>query len=102
MVRFISGHNFMRRHRAVIDLDRTEECRLCEEHGTKEDSEHMFYRCPALCVMRSECFSFHFLPADIPASYMSWTVTRMGKFLSNPQLLELEEDDEEDLQYEPG
>jgi ribonuclease HI len=58
-IQFITGHNFLRRHEALISpgLDKT--CRLCEEK--EETAFHLAVECPRLIEHRMEAFGERFV-----------------------------------------
>ncbi len=48
LIRWMSGHNFLRYHRSLIDKtgETSSSCRLC--HGASETSRHILFDCPEL------------------------------------------------------
>ena len=40
VIQFVTGHGFLMKHRSMLDLDVSAECRLCLEEE-EEDSEHL-------------------------------------------------------------
>ncbi|CAB4040267.1 Retrovirus-related Pol poly from type-1 retrotransposable element R1 [Paramuricea clavata] len=77
----ITGHNFMRRHEAIVaqydtqEFSEYAECRLCMED--EETSFHIVAECPALQHIRTECFNTLFLPEPVG----DWTVAKLLRFL---------------------
>ena len=54
MIHFITGHNYLRRHRKVMGLGEDTSCRLCGE-GI-EDSLHLWENCKATIDLRGGTF----------------------------------------------
>ena len=93
MVRFLTGHNHMRRHNHVIDNSVDPTCRLCEDD--KEDSEHIITECEALWQIRNEAFGHSFL--DTPPA---WTPSELLQFLRHPKVKNLETMDVDDVNFD--
>ena len=74
LVQIITGHNFLNRHKSIVDPDEDAYCRLCLED--EESSWHIVAECPALAVKRREVFETHCLesPPD-------WSPHQLSQFL---------------------
>ena len=46
VIQFVTGHGFLMKHRSMLDLDVSAECRLCLEED--EDSEHLLWEYPEI------------------------------------------------------
>jgi ribonuclease HI len=86
IIRITTGHNFMNRHKAIIDNSLTNKCRLCQQN--KEDSEHIVAECEPLWRIRLEAFNHPFLDSPIP-----WEAAQLNKFLKNRNVMNLEDED---------
>ena len=82
MIQFITGHNNMNRHQALIREGWKSECRLCEED--EETSWHIAAECPALTAERLECFENRIL-ANPPV----WSPNQLIRFVMNQSISEL-------------
>ena len=71
MVQIITGHNFLRRHSALMDPSISPECRLCMEE--EETSFHVIAECPALVQARLLIFGVPLLKKPF-----SWSVNETG------------------------
>ena len=87
-VRYITGFNWLRRCRRIIEPEDTptDECRLCEME--EESSYHIVAVCPALVGPRMRCLGDWQLN-DPPV----WTPEALSRFLREPRIAHLEEDE---------
>ena len=77
LVQCITGHNFLRKHEALIDSGESlDSCRYCEEDSIPESSFHVVGECRAFNEVRHAIFKRHTL-ADPP----EWTVRKLASFL---------------------
>jgi ribonuclease HI len=88
LVRFSTGHNFLRKHQDLQihktrTLTKLNRCRLCEDDY--EESSHIVAQCEPLWRIRSDAFYKPFLDNPIP-----WEVPQMVKFLQHPKIKSLE------------
>ena len=84
LVRHITGHNFLRYHRSVIDPTIDPTCRECG--AANEESAHLVFDCCPLLNLRVACFDHHLLDD-------SWTIQQLLIFLSDDRIRNLELDD---------
>ena len=91
LARFLTGHNFTRRHQAIVHKLPPEEalCRFCNEVGIVEDPFHIIKRCPQFSDQRQEIFEKPFLTWEI----CSWEAVH--EFISKKEISELETVEEE-------
>ena len=84
MVRAITGHDFRRRHQALMEGGGITTCRLCNEG--EESSSHLVDYCPRLQGKRMEVFG------TLPGSAVSpiWKPEQLAAFLSDPLISEME------------
>ena len=84
MVRAITGHDFRRRHQALMEGEGVSACRLCGEE--EESSSHLVDGCPRLAGKRMEVFG------TPPGSAVSpiWNPEQLAAFLSDPLISEME------------
>ena len=76
MVRWVTGHNFLKRHNAIVEPEPHDpNCRYCGLEP--ETSSHIITECEVLCHHRSEIFNTHFLNPREPV----WRVDRLIAFL---------------------
>ena len=75
LVQIITGHNFLKRHQALVDEDDDNECRLCLED--EETSFHILAECPALAAQRLNVFGTPFLKQ----TSLEWTPQEIASFL---------------------
>ena len=86
LVRWITGHNFLKRHNAIIDPENPDAiCRFCELE--KETSSHLITDCEVLCHLRQECFLAYFLDTKTPV----WRGRQLIKFLNTKLISDLED-----------
>jgi ribonuclease HI len=58
LVRMLTGHNNLNRHRFLLKESDTADCRLCNE-DEEESSEHVLLHCPALSGVRRRILGHH-------------------------------------------
>ena len=97
LVRFVTGHCFLRRHNAIIASGinpppRDEQifpqlCRLCGEED--ETAIHIIAECNAFCEWRYSTLDEPLLDLFNPG----WTVCGLAKFLTNRDIILLEAED---------
>ena len=86
-VRWITGHNFLRRHNNITDyVDTARECRYCKIQ--EETSGHIITECEAFWRERRDCFSSFWLNPQSP----NWTPEQLQAFLSATSVAWLEDD----------
>ena len=88
LVRFITGHAFLRRHNTVCETydPPSTLCRLCED-GSEETPEHLITFCPVLWRSRMQELGNTVLNPFRP----EWTPSGLVGFLRNPIFATLEE-----------
>ena len=86
IVRFTTGHAFLRRHNFLLDQGEDEECRLCLEDD--ETASHIILECPALAQRRRDIFGI-----IASEKITDWTVKEMVSFLDCSAIKALETDD---------
>ena len=74
MVQLITGHNYMKRHEALVNRTEDSECRLCLEDD--ETSFHIIAECPALARQRLMS-----LGRIILGKPLQWTIKEITSFL---------------------
>ena len=89
IIRFTTGHNFLRYQRKVINPTLDGTCRLCEM-GDIEDAAHVIIECPRVAERRYEIFGHHTLDVN-PV----WNTIEMLKMISHPPVKALEKDPDE-------
>ena len=97
LVRFLTGHAFLRRQNFIVNRGRYPSdndsenvvCRLCEEE--EETPHHIITRCPALANDRLMTFGTAFLPEK-----PEWTIRQLEALLRD-DIAALEEDEDEVL-----
>ena len=82
VVQLITGHNYLNRHKNVIDRQDIPECRLCLED--EESSWHVVAECPALAEPRRQVFGTCVLPTPL-----EWHPTQLLRYLREPSMREL-------------
>ena len=92
LVRFVTGHAFLKRHNMVVEKGTTQGleyediyCRLCESFSEWETPHHIICKCPALMHRRQPYFGEHFLPDD-----PQWKMKNLLEFLNCMTITELE------------
>jgi hypothetical protein len=91
MIRYITGHAYLRRHQTIVYGSGDERCRFCREDP--EEPQHLILSCPRLSRVRGECFLF---PGGvIPQEEASnLKICRIWSFLQ--KMGELEDEDAHD------
>ena len=81
ITRFITGHNFLRRHEQIVHPDpfTSKLCRLCENE--EETAWHIVAECDCLHKIRGEIFGQYFLVEEGP-----WKVSQLKTFLNHPDV----------------
>ena len=74
VVQLVTGHNFLKRHDALVNEDEDSECRLCMED--EETSWHILTACPAIAVQRQMVFGAAFRQAPL-----QWSTKEVARFL---------------------
>ena len=88
LVRWITGHNFLKRHNAIINPDNQDLlCRYCSLEP--ETSSHLVTDCEVLCHVRAEAFNTHFLSTTEPY----WQPHNLIKFINDNSVKDLEQDE---------
>jgi len=87
LIRWITGHNNLRRHRQIIDpWEPTNKCRFgCSE---EESAWHIMADCPSLVPFRYIYFNKFFIEMND-----EWDLGQMKGFLKDPFVARLEEED---------
>jgi ribonuclease HI len=84
-VRWITGHNFLKRHTALFDPDNVDaNCRFCELEP--ETSSHLITTCEVFWQNRADCFKQFFLDETTPV----WKPKQLLKFLQSKNIRDLE------------
>ena len=74
LVQLITGHNFLKRHEALVNGTADNECRFCMED--EETSFHCIAECPALARPRQEIFGTPFQTTPL-----QWTIRQVVSFV---------------------
>ena len=90
MVRFITGHAFLRRHNWIIDPERFSSCRFCGDDEEGETPWHFIAQCPAFIINRRVFTPEGDINVDTLTNPPEWEVYQLREFLSNPRVKELE------------
>ena len=90
VVRFLTGHAFLKRHNAIVSQGINPpigdiSCRMCEDPFMKETPHHLITECEALCTWRASTL-FQYLLDEVP----NWEPQGFIKFLSNKDIILLE------------
>ena len=87
--RWITGHNFLRRHNNITDMiETTKKCRYCKNQD--ETSGHIITECEAFWRERRDCFSSFWLNPQSP----NWTSYQLMDFLGTPSVACLEDEND--------
>ena len=83
LVQFLTGHNFMARHEAIVHLGRDQlegnaDCRFCQT-GLEESSYHIFAECETFADKRQRWFGLRELNLPFPQQIL--TVSTLMGFL---------------------
>ena len=94
MVRFLTGHAFLRRQNAIVFHDMNPppgdvSCRLCEDTEMDETPHHIITECGRLCQWRASILGQYSLD-DCP----NWEPITLSKFLRHKLIILLETDEE--------
>ena len=89
LVRWLTGHAFLRMQNHRADMADTPMCRACGEKPERAD--HILLECDSYAMLRAECFNTYSLDVREP----QWTVEMVLKFLRSPTVSHLEEDEQE-------
>ena len=92
LVRWITGHNFLKRHSALLNPDTLSTCRFCELE--EETSSHIIAECQVWCHQRQSCFQLYFLKVTEP----TWKVGNLISFLKLETIAHLEDSEEDSTQ----
>ena len=84
LVRFLTGHAFLKRQNAVVDIT----CRLCEDPLADETPHHIIIDCEALCFWRVQIFGSYILD-----EYPEWDMKSLLRYLSLMKIILLETED---------
>ncbi len=96
MVQAITGHNFLKRHEAIITPGKDPMCTLCKE---KEESfHHLVEDCPALLRQRRELLMTTSMEVQLP---VEWDPIKLLKFIKDPTVAKLMTGVEEEQQVIP-
>ena len=79
LIQLITGHNFLKRHEALVNRSEDTDCRLCLED--EETSFHVIAECPALARQRQQIFGKCFL-----APPLHWTTWEVASFIREAQI----------------
>lgn len=79
MVQLITGHNFLKRHEALVNKTDDVECRLCLED--EESSYHIVAECPALAECRLRVFGTPFQTTSL-----QWETKEVTSFVHEAQI----------------
>ena len=95
LVRFLTGHAFLRRQNAVVFHGHSPppgdiSCRMCEDPDKDETPHHLITECEALCHWRISTLG-SFLLQEVPV----WDPDTLAKFINNKNIILLETDDPE-------
>jgi ribonuclease HI len=85
LIRWVTGHNHLKRQNTIIDGEGSKYCRHCESEP--ETSGHIITSCEAFCKERGDSFLNHWLNPQSP----QWNVPGLLKFLSCNRVKQLEE-----------
>ena len=90
LVRFSTGHNFLLRHNNLIDPLKYPS-KLCSNCGEEEETgDHIINRCPKFYMKRLT------LTGKGDTSPMDWSIKDLTKFLTDPAVLKMEHNDNDD------
>ena len=94
LVRYITGHAFLRQHNAIVFHNLNpppgdNSCRMCEDSFHDETPHHLITECDRLCMWRNETLGGYVLD-DFP----NWDPRDLTKFLCRKDIILLETDSE--------
>ena len=87
IVRWLTGHAFLRMQNHRAGMSDTPTCRACG--ATEERADHVLLSCDAYHRERMECF----LTTNIDPLEPTWEVDRVVKFLQRPRIADLEQEE---------
>ena len=85
MIRWITGHNFLRRHQGLVDEEAALLCHICQED--EETSSHIIMECPGLSHLRQDYLGQPLHSTELDEK---WKVFDLNNFLNHPLILILE------------
>ena len=85
MIRWITGHNFLRRHQGLVDEEDALLCHICQEN--EETSSHIILECPGLSHLRQDYLGQPLHSTELDEK---WKVFDLNNFLNHPLILILE------------
>ena len=88
LVRWITGHAFLRKQNNRADMAESPLCRGCGQ--AEEGADHVLLECDSYFRERMDCF----LTTNIDAREPIWEVDQMVKFLRRPRVRILEEEED--------
>ena len=88
VIRSITGHNFYNRHNHIVNPAEFPDpsCRKCSY--IEETPYHIITECPALKTIRFKFFGCYILDLDL--TLPSWSPSKLGRFLKEPLIAQLE------------
>ena len=90
MVRWLTGHAFLRLQDFRAGVEAISVCRLCA--AEPERADHILLACPRLAVLRRDCFRSTAVDEQSP----EWEVSQLLKFLQDPRVSSLEDREREE------
>ena len=95
LVRFLTGHAFLRRQNAVVfhgfsPPPGDNSCRMCEDPDYEETPHHLITECEALCHWRHSTLGSFELE-----EYPAWDPDSLAEFINKKDIILLESDDAE-------
>ena len=94
MLRWLTGHAFLRLQNFRAGTTALSVCRLC---GRKpERADHILLECPRLSNLRVDCFGSAYIDVDVDDERPDWRVGDLLKFLSAEVVASLEEEEPRD------
>ena len=91
-VRWLTGHAFLRLQNFRAGTTALSTCRLC---GRKpERADHILLECPRLSGLRTDCFGSAYIDGEEESP--DWEVGDFLKFITVPEVANLEEEELED------
>ena len=96
IIRWITGHNFLRRHQGLVDDEAALLCQVCQEE--EETSSHIITECPGFRTLRNGYLGQPLNSAELDEK---WKVFDLNNFLNNPHILLLEGVRDEEVEQLP-